>query len=105
MRARSDGRTARGQGAGRVREADRVRKHGPGSGDVAAGGDCGVFVVEEDVPRGVARGGWVLDAVVVDVFRVFEGGQGRVDGAHAESKGAFHEGWHVGESVEHAGES
>lgn len=80
-----------------------------------------MFVVEEGVPCGVARGGGanfatdaesqsqvgvhVGHAFVADVFRVFEGRQGRDDGTHAEPRGSFHEGGYVGESAEYARES
>lgn len=70
---------------------------------MAAGGGRGVFGAEEDVPFGVARDGrW---GVVVDVFRVPQGREGRIDDTHAESTGTFYEGGHVGESVGYAGES
>ncbi|KAF8441518.1 hypothetical protein L210DRAFT_3664254, partial [Boletus edulis BED1] len=74
---------------------------GSGWGAVV-GRDRGVFVVEEDVSRGVARR---RRATCAHVFRVFEGREGGVAGAHGASTGTFHEGGHVGESVGYAGES
>lgn len=51
------------------------------------------------------RSGSTLDAFSLPTYFVYLKGDRDVDGAHAASRGSFHEGGYVGESAEYAGES